>query len=559
MSKVSYDFREVSTQKFAWVEGEDLKVWSDAEVGNGMSLSEGADLLHAQGFGSETQNQMWEDGSVDDHLVKAHFETLVELALKAPAAAHAMVPFENVPYHELNYSAVVQALDTSGVKWAIGLVAKMENGSEMIEVGAKGPTTTAQDVEHATGLKAVDPGYHDHEGTPTDTYGLGQKWDFSSKLADFELPEAHPDYARANAPADLGDLVPWKKGQYGKFIGFPDGYVKSWANQPNPHWHDSDDPTIARDGWPGHAAVADALGRGLDWEDDDALNNVTFGNINQDGGVESHSRHPEVQKHINSVLQMHPGTYQKDPEEDVWNFTSAEKPEYTVIEGQDPGYDLGDHGRRPIVHDPRDNTLYVGQQGNHHEGVESEFYDRLQPRDDDKAEHKGYWGGVATKHYDLLADGNVSAYADTPEPEKKAIAKALDGYHENIDKHEDTPEWSFTSSWVPPVLHHWTEARNMPEIADHGLRHGVYLTGDHDVENLNPDIPRMDIPMRVSVDTSKLDHSLFGGDESEGWGGSPERTFSINNNAYYNGPIPRGAITEAKKFKAPVTEDWAAF
>jgi len=112
--------------------------------------------------------------------------------------------------------------------------------------------------------------------------------------------------------------------------------------------------------------------------------------------------------------------------------------------------------------------------------------------------------------------------------------------------------WHEAESWLPPVLHHWTEGRNIPDIHEQGLTHptGTYLTSDSDVNNLNPDVPIMEHPFRLDIDTSQLDPSLFGASQSEGWGGTPQQALE-QGLAHYNGTIPRSAIVGIKKFKAP--------
>lgn len=110
-------------------------------------------------------------------------------------------------------------------------------------------------------------------------------------------------------------------------------------------------------------------------------------------------------------------------------------------------------------------------------------------------------------------------------------------------------DWRFGSS-LPPLMYHWTEARNAPWIADEGLRGpGVYLTLDDDPNQLNADIPSMDIPFRVTVDTSALSPDLIGQSATEGYPGTIEHNLRAHGNLYYNGSIPPSAIVEMRKFK----------
>jgi len=108
--------------------------------------------------------------------------------------------------------------------------------------------------------------------------------------------------------------------------------------------------------------------------------------------------------------------------------------------------------------------------------------------------------------------------------------------------------WAKTASWIPPVLYHWTEARNAPYIHEEGLR-PCYLTSDSDVNNLNADIPAMEVPFRVTVDTSSLSPEAFGFDENtgEGYGGTAEQAHAASGNTYYKLPIPPSAIIEMSK------------
>jgi hypothetical protein len=109
---------------------------------------------------------------------------------------------------------------------------------------------------------------------------------------------------------------------------------------------------------------------------------------------------------------------------------------------------------------------------------------------------------------------------------------------------------------MPEVLYHWTEARNAPYIHEGGLNgKGIYLTLDDHPAKLNPDVPELDVPFRVGVDTSQLDPSLFGQDTTEGYPGEAAYNLQTHGNTYYTAPIPRSAIIGMKKFK-PIKREW---
>lgn len=160
------------------------------------------------------------------------------------------------------------------------------------------------------------------------------------------------------------------------------------------------------------------------------------------------------------------------------------------------------------------------------------------------------------------------AYSDAYERSREEEESNLFGYYFD-DQHDDrhlhdlhnhlknrkilpSDHHLSKTSRIPRVLHHWTEPHNLEGWMDeNAIRpHGVYLTPNHDVKDWNPDVPQMEHPVRLDIDTSKLDHSLFGYDEDigEGYNGSPEASWG---NYYYKGPIPREALKGHKAFKAP--------
>lgn len=250
------------------------------------------------------------------------------------------------------------------------------------------------------------------------------------------IPQRINDYKSPTEPVGPQDIQPWAPGSYGKFIGFPDGYVKAWRNDPNPNQPD-DEVVEERDGWPSHAGVAEALGRPLDYGEEDGfeLPHHTLGYISPNGeidpGFKVHERTPQ---HIQSLHAQYPGQ----------------------LSEQTPG------------------------------------------------------------------------------------------------------EWHFAAddSWLPPTLYHWTEARNAPKWWANGSPSaGVYLTTASDPQDdWNPDVPHLLHPLRITIDTSKLDSKAFGATDGEGYSGPPERTLAISGNVYYTGRIPREAVEDMQRFKAP--DDW---
>ena len=139
-------------------------------------------------------------------------------------------------------------------------------------------------------------------------------WYFGKLAADWALPEKHPDYKSVNDPVSLEELEPWAPGHHGKFIGFPDGHVQIWRNQPSAYYHDSEDPTMVRDGWPSHSAVAEALGRKIYRGEFQMIGGTSLGFISPEGAISSFKDIP--QNHLESVMQRHPGTH---PEQG-WHF-----------------------------------------------------------------------------------------------------------------------------------------------------------------------------------------------------------------------------------------------
>lgn len=131
---------------------------------------------------------------------------------------------------------------------------------------------------------------------------------------------------------------------------------------------------------------------------------------------------------------------------------------------------------------------------------------------------------------------------------KRAVS--IDPRLSDVDPEPVTWNIPHTGAWIPPVLYHWTEGRNIPHLHEHGLP-PAYLTSDHDVEHLNADVPRLEHPFRLTIDTGKLDPHAFGQNEDEGYGGTPEQAYRAQGNAYYTKPIPREAIIAIDKFRRP--------
>lgn len=105
-------------------------------------------------------------------------------------------------------------------------------------------------------------------------------------------------------------------------------------------------------------------------------------------------------------------------------------------------------------------------------------------------------------------------------------------------------------SSVPPVLYHWTDANNLSDwVGDNVvLPHGIYMTSEGDVNSLHPDVPISENPVRIQIDATKLDPSLFGYDENSGEGylnGEEWGTF------YYMGRLTPDSIVGWDKVKAP--------
>jgi hypothetical protein len=129
-------------------------------------------------------------------------------------------------------------------------------------------------------------------------------------------------------------------------------------------------------------------------------------------------------------------------------------------------------------------------------------------------------------------------------------------------------------SGIPPLMYHWTVASNLSSIKKHGLRAPVYMTRSGDINHWNPYIfepPKDEMPLRLVIDTTKLDQAKFTGDtglflfeedlvfDLEDAGLSPDHpevaswagTLALADNLKYEGIVPYSAVTEAKTFKRP--------
>lgn len=144
---------------------------------------------------------------------------------------------------------------------------------------------------------------------------------------------------------------------------------------------------------------------------------------------------------------------------------------------------------------------------------------------------------------------------DMPVTTMQVPAKHLfwDGNDMNEFGYDPSGHLAKTAS-VPATLHHWTDARNLGDWKGPNaiLPHGVYMTQNHDVNDWNPDVPRMEYPVRIDIDTAKLEPHLFGMDEHTGEG---YVNGEVQGNHYYKGRIPQSAIKGFKKFKAPAEWD----
>jgi hypothetical protein len=139
------------------MEGQQPYFWHDSEVGSGMGLDTAENLLKQKGFGTQTQNQMWEDGTVDDQLIEAHFEVLVKMAMHNPQIASKVMQYEGKPYGQIDYPMVVEALDETQVKWALGM-----ESQEGLDVRLHSKTTTIADIEAATRKRVVHTPQYGH-------------------------------------------------------------------------------------------------------------------------------------------------------------------------------------------------------------------------------------------------------------------------------------------------------------------------------------------------------------------------------------------------------------
>lgn len=165
LAKLSYD---AGDEKWAWIEGQRPERWSDAEIGGNY------DAVYEYNTQGETVRDTTGDAvQKEDGGIRAHFEVLVEMAMRDPQIAEHVANWEGHSYQGMDYSSVARAINESGKKWAIGV-----SGYDMpvpegpqdqygehesygyesgLQMGAHGPTTTKEDVERAMGEPVVMP------------------------------------------------------------------------------------------------------------------------------------------------------------------------------------------------------------------------------------------------------------------------------------------------------------------------------------------------------------------------------------------------------------------
>jgi hypothetical protein len=182
---------EQADSKWAWIEGQPPEFWVDSEHGL-ESADEADEMLRGKGFNTRQIDHMWDQGSVDDHLIVAHFEKLVQMALRNPKLQPILQHLEGESYKQINESSVVAALNAAGVKWAIGLIGEADEGFGL-EIGAKGSTTTIQDIEKATNRRVLPISWKD-DNTGEDAYGLGQQWNFGPQEGTFSKQAGPMDW-----------------------------------------------------------------------------------------------------------------------------------------------------------------------------------------------------------------------------------------------------------------------------------------------------------------------------------------------------------------------------
>lgn len=207
--------------------------------------------------------------------------------------------------------------DGSWRQWDSGLA----HAEYMIENKIKPEQVATYAVWYPADNHSNEAGWHDYDEYRQDYSDIydrleGDGWRFA---ADFQLPQPHPDYKRPNTEISKEDIEPWKKGNPGKFLVYPDGHVVSWSNHLNPYWHDDENPANKFDGWPAHDSVAEAIGRPIQ-----GAGRETMGYIRPNGEIMGGSG-PIPTDHAEAVMRQNPGTFYEQRNnvfDDRWKFAN---------------------------------------------------------------------------------------------------------------------------------------------------------------------------------------------------------------------------------------------
>jgi hypothetical protein len=192
-SKKAYD-SDSAESKWAWIEGLPVEEWVDSEINDYEYDAEdindsGIDgYMRAKGYDTQQLERASLHGDSDTPII-AHFEKLIELASQHPRVTEAMKAHQGVHYMDLSYEDVVDDLNRTRLKWAVGVYALDLEGEMSIELGLKGATTTEQDIQKEFDMPVLNP-------QADDIYSMGTSWTFSSqkqansdiKFVDLSLP-----------------------------------------------------------------------------------------------------------------------------------------------------------------------------------------------------------------------------------------------------------------------------------------------------------------------------------------------------------------------------------
>jgi hypothetical protein len=209
--------------------------------------------------------------------------------------------------------------DGSWRQWDSGLA----HAEYMIENGIKPDQVATYAVWYPADNHSNEAGWHDYDEYRQDYSDIydrleGDGWKFA---ADFQLPQPHPDYKKPNTEISKEDIEPWRKGNPGKFLVYPDGHVVSWSNHLNPYWHDDENPANKFDGWPAHDSVANAINRPIQ-----GAGRETIGYIRPNGEIMGGAG-PIPVDHAEAIMKQNPGTFYEQRNnvfDDRWKFANEQ-------------------------------------------------------------------------------------------------------------------------------------------------------------------------------------------------------------------------------------------